>query len=420
MTSSTDSSELLELLHRCEQDAAPPADLAALEVLLQEQEQGQAWGSIRAGLQRGLQVEGDLVDVAPTVLRQVDLAQAGASQAMDALRGGLAVEAEQADLTDAVMHFVAPAPRVELERHIDALAAGLRREARLHLPADLAGAVLDQLQPERDRTLEHALQLMAQELVAQAAEVSLAEPVMQAVSQVAAEQLELCAMVDGELSAEQRRAVGARLGADLAGRAAITGMAELGRQLRQALAHEVAGHDLGPIWPAVQAQLGMQDQASWAQAMAAGIQDEAGSIDIADLVMDSIVPAAALPAATEDVPEVTAAPEPELAPEPRARPAAVPWFRRLPLVSFAVSAVALLFVLNSMNPKGVGPSVEPAPSPETALAIFQISDVNTIEIQQLEVAENAMVQVFQLEEGAPMVILIDEGLEPDTVEGVTL
>ena len=276
----------------------------------------------------------------------------------------------------------------------------------------------DQVVPERDRALERALQVLARELSEQAAGVELTEPVMQAVLRVHAQQLDLCAMADGELSDSARRAVAARLAHDVQGRHAITAMAELGRQVRRALAHETAGHDLSPIWPAVQAELGIQEQANWAAAMAEGIQDEAGAIDIADLVMDNILPVARPAVAAHQGEEPSLEPEPELAREPIARPA--PWFRRLPLLSLAASAAALLFVLNTMGPQGPGQSTEPVPDADPAVAVFQISDVNTIEIEQLEVAENAMVQVFQLEEGAPMVILIDEGLEPDSVEGVTL
>jgi len=420
VNSSSDTHELLELLQRCERDDAPQADLAALEALLCEQESEGFWGSFRNGLQNGLQCEADLVDLAPDVLRQVALPQAVPASALAALRGGLRAEAQQADVSDAVMHFVAPQPDLQLERHLEALADGLRRDARQHLPADLAASVLDRVEPERDRELERALAAMAHGLSLAAADVSVAEPVMQAVTQAHAHQLELCAMADGQLEPTARRAVAARLADDTEGRQAITAMAELGRQLRRALAHETAGHDLSAVCPAVCEELGIGEQAEWAS-LAQGIQAEAGEIDIADMVMDSILPAAVQPAATEqdtfEEPAISVEQAPVTAPEPRP---ATPWFRRVPLLSFAVSAVALLFVLNTLGPDRGEPDVPSEPGPELAEFIFEIADVNTIEIQQLEVAQNAMVQVFQLEEGAPMVILIDEGLEPDSLEGVTL
>ncbi len=407
---------LVELLQRGARAAAAPADLQALEALLSEQETSEAWCSIRGGLQRGLQRESDLVDLAPDVLAQVPVEPEPTAQAFEALRGGLEREAAQADLADAVMHFVEPSPQPRLERHLSALADGLRREARLHLPADLAGAVLDRVEPARDRSLEQALQAMAHELAVEARSVALTEPVMDAVQTVHAQQLELCAMADGELGPDARRAVAARLADDPAGRRAITAMAELGRQLRHAVAHETAGHDLSAIWPAVRDELGIGEQAAWA-AVAQGIQAEAGEIDIADMVMDSILPAAVPVAASEQAQDAV---EPALAPEPSVEPAPRPtprWLRRLPLFSFAASAAALLFVLNAIGPETPDPELPTEPGPQLAEAIFEIADVNTIEIEQLEVAEDAMVQVFQLEDGAPMVIFIDEGLESDSVEG---
>jgi hypothetical protein len=418
VTHTPDIAELQDLLRRCEGDSASQADLVALEALLSDQEQGAGWGSIRAGLQGGLEREASGVEVASGVLRQVSLPPAVPAGTFDALRGGLQAEAQRADLADAVMHFVDPTPDALLERHMAALAYGLGHEAG-RVPAQLCSAVLDRVAPDRDLALEAALQVLADQLALQGASVELQDPVMQAVLGIHAQQLELCAMADGELAGDAKRAVAARLADDPQGRQAITAMAELGRQLRRALAYETAGHDLSDIWVGVRAQLGIEEQASWAADVAAGIQAEAGEIDIADLVMGSILPPARVeqpvveePAEAQPVRSPVASP----ADQP-ARPVAA-WFRRLPILGFAASAAALLFVLNTMGPEPADPGTDPGP--ELAEVIFEISDVNTIEIQQLEVAQNAMVQVFQLEEGAPMVILIDEGFEPDETQGVTL
>ena len=418
MTHTPDIAELQDLLRRCEGDSASPADLVALEALLSDQEQDAGWGSICAGLAGGLEREASCVELASGVLRQVSLPPAVPVGTFDALRSGLQAEAQHADLADAVMHFVDPVPDALLGRHVAALAHGLQHEAQ-RVPAGLGTAVLDRVAPERDLTLETALQVLAEQLALQGAGVELQDPVMQAVLGIHTQQLELCAMADGELAGDAKRAVAAHLADDLAGRQAITAMAELGRQLRRALAYETADADLRDIWVGVRAQLGIQEQAAWAADVAAGIQAEAGEIDIADLVMDSIMPPARASQPVEDQPtEARPVRSPVASPADQpARPVAA-WFRRLPILGFAGAAAALLFVLNTMGPQPTDPGTDPGP--ELAEVIFEISDVNTIEIEQLEVAENAMVQVFQLEEGAPMVILIDEGLEYDEPQGVTL
>ncbi len=416
MNPSPDIAELRELLRRCEGASATKADLRALGALLDEQERGEGWGAIRDGLRGGLQREADRCDLARVVIQQVAPQPTVSERAFDALRGGLRAEAGRADLADAVMHFVDPVPELLLDRHLHALAQGLRREAD-RAPTGLASAVLDAVAPGRDASLEQALRVLAAELPAEAGEVELVEPVMAQVRRGYAQELELCAMVDGELAGETKRALAARLAEDSEGRRAITAMAELGRQLRRAVAHETAGCDLSDLWGGVAAQLGIRERAVWADEFAAGVQAEAGDIDIADLVMDSILPPAREERPQAREPGDAPALQPELEPS---RPAS--WFRRIPLVSFALSAAALLLVINSMTPDPIqpGPQPGPGPGPELAEAIFEISDVNTIEIEELEVAQDAMVQVFQLEEGAPMVILIDEGIDADSVEGVTL
>ncbi len=51
---------------------------------------------------------------------------------------------------------------------------------------------------------------------------------------------------------------------------------------------------------------------------------------------------------------------------------------------------------------------------------FEIGAVNSTQIEDLEVASDAMVQVFQLDEGAPMIIFIEENLDQGESQGVTL
>jgi hypothetical protein len=442
--------ELQELLHRCEREDATKADLERLAALLQEQERREGWGLIRSGLRAGLDDEiaaaapaelaqpvlervglpadglvpqamallseellrmGDRVDVASDVLRLSSLGQAVPGEALAALRGGLSHESTRVDLAESVMHFVAPSPDALLDEHMAALAQGLERAAQL--PASFTTGVMDAVQPQRDRSLDQAMALLGAELAARAASFDHAETIMGRIEAQQAWELELCAMADGELSRDAKRAVAARLADDPAARQRITAYASLGREVRRALAAEVAGHDLSAIWPAVEAELGLGELAAW-RSLAAGIQAEAGEIDVADLVMDSIAPPV-----REPEPAVAAAVDPVAEPLSVAQPSRVErrWSWRVPLLGLAASAAAMLFVVQVVSPDSPGAVVDPGPQPALADAVFQISDTNTIEIEQLEVAEDAMVQVFQLEDGAPMVIFIDEGLEPDSVEG---
>ncbi len=408
--------ELQDLLRRCERDDAIQADLAQLEAILAEQERQEGWGAIREGLCDGLLTEGDRVDLASGVIHAVAPEnQAIPTVALEALRGGLREEATKADSVDAVMHFVEPVPDAALARAFAALAQGLEVHARGYEAPTVTRAVMDRVDPSRDMEMDQAFDALAEGLTAQAASVELVDSVMHEVVQTAAWQLQLCAMADGELDLEARRAVAARLSDDAASRHVVTRYAELGRSLRHALAHEVSEHDLSAIWPAVETALGIQPQASWAD-VASGIQAEAGEIDIAELVMGQLLPSA--PEARRDADAVAEdhTPAPERAPA-AARPMRQPWYRRLSTLAFAASAAAMLLLVPNLLDRE--DPLTPDPQPLELAEVFEISDVNDTKIEELVVAENAMVQVFQLGDGAPMVIFIDEGIE-DEMEGVTL
>ena len=53
---------------------------------------------------------------------------------------------------------------------------------------------------------------------------------------------------------------------------------------------------------------------------------------------------------------------------------------------------------------------------------YNIQDNNSFEIEELESSPDAMVQIFQTEEGAPTIIFIDEmeGMAAENSEGVEL
>jgi len=448
--------DLQNLLQRCESDDATSAEIAALGALLQGQEQQEDWQGIRQGLQLGLSAEAEGFELAEDLARVVH-PQAAWSAIASALRLGLPPAAGRADVARAVVHHVAPHAEAGLPRAVEALERGLAREARhgdvaqlvmarvlpgaepelcaaraalrvgLRLEAaqaDLADKIVAQALPERDQQLEQAAAALAWGLAAEAQDIDLSPAVMQLVLAEHSAWVQLSALADGELPVEQRRALAARLAQDASGRRLVNDLLEQGRTLRQALAHETAGVDLSAVWPAVAQQIGVAEQASWAS-LAQGLREEAGAIDVADAVMAAILPT---PAAEPHEPSSSpAAPERqlELAPAAAAPPAAarLPWFRRLPALALLGAAAALLLLLNLPGPESVDPS-----QPELALGevqpaaelAFEIGAVNSTQIEDLEVASDAMVQVFQLDEGAPMIIFIEENLDQGESQGVTL
>ncbi|MFH1465358.1 MAG: hypothetical protein ABIO70_13305 [Pseudomonadota bacterium] len=367
--------EIQELLRRCEREAPSQADLSALEVLLAGQEAAGGWAEIRASLRSGL-------------------------------------EAEHVEVVAEVISAAVPGAEGVVPRALRALAEGLAHESRR---GEVAAAVIAAagLEPWLPTV---ALAAFAEGLGAEAEGLDLADAVLVAIQEAEAPELALSALADGELSGAAREAATALLAADPEALRFLNEAARLGQVLRQGLAREVGAEDLSPIWEGVAATLGLAEEtslveATLAQALVAGIEAEAGPIDIADLVMGRIAPA---PPAEASAPEAA----PERQPAPVARPIRPPWYRRLPVLALIGAAAALLLVLQVVGPDGQ--PIMPADQPDALSPVLELAAVNDTEIEDLEVAESAMVQVFQLDDGAPMVIFIDEGFGGESPEGVTL
>ena len=288
----------------------------------------------------------------------------------------------------------------EREPWIDALRQGLAREL---VDEALAGEVLDVVAPERERGLESALAALRGGLREERPEPGLADAVLAQVEPEETLGRQLSAFADGELDGAARETLAAVLAADPAARRALNAWARIGQELRCGLAAEAAAIELSPVWEAVSAELGIASRSDWTADLAEALRAEAGEVDLADRVMAELLPAVA--------------PLRPVAVAQPVRPAAR-WWLRLPALTLLASAAALLLLLHGAPlPDGGG-----VQDPVLALAepVLEIGATNVIEIEDLQVAEDAMVQVFQLDDGAPMVIFIDEGPGGAAPQGVTL
>ena len=117
-----------------------------------------------------------------------------------------------------------------------------------------------------------------------------------------------------------------------------------------------------------------------------------GGVDVADDVMQALVPVAA------PVVELRPAAAPARAESPMPR-----WVSLGGVAAFAALAAAVLFTF-VVPPSGVAPAVLTA---EVAPSIY-VAAVNTALVEDLSVADGAVVAVMQYEEGGPTVILVED------------
>ena len=227
----------------------------------------------------------------------------------------------------------------------------------------------------------------------------------------------LSALVDGELSMELRRGVTERLRVDRDALDTLNTFAEQGRVVREVMTERVADVDLSAVWPAVAAQIGLADPnhvPGWEHTSA--------------LVKEAVLAQSAL-SAQEEV-ALTAAilnslprPKPVVVVIPPPEP--VPLWKMLltnPTLIAAVFAAVMMTViqLQSQRTSILDP---PAAKPELVAQITEpfadltIQGDNEVEVTSLEYASDVVVQVIQLEDGAPVLLMFDEG-EGD--EGATL
>ena len=147
------------------------------------------------------------------------------------------------------------------------------------------------------------------------------------------------------------------------------------------------------LWPAVSCALGFEREVAWGEAMAGlskALSD--GAPDVAGAVMETIAPASAPMRAPR--------------PEPRRRTRPVPVFAAL-----AAATAATLLVVNVVRSPFVGDVREAVHDVATAYFAeppIVLADLNETRIDALQVDPGAVVQVFQFEGGAPMVIYVDE------------
>lgn len=433
--------EVQDLLERCEAGRATDEDRAALARLLEDQEaEGGCWQALAGAIER----EAGAVDLAPTVAsatvdatadaaawapvgdclreavtggRAVDLAAtimarlvppSPLDEAVGILARGIQEEAARVDLAPAVMEALAPQAATDLWTSLAVLSEGLRAESA---DVDLVPAVQSALDGAVQEAavvlpdLEAAFAGLAEGLLAEAGPADLADAVLSRIEAEASWGQALSALADGELAPEERRRVAARLMDDREARALVMAHVALGREVRQAVACELAEARPPELWPAVARELDLEVGEGLA-ALAEGLAAEAP--DLADAVMGRLFPAPA-PAPARTVPERGPARAPVAA---AARP------RRSPVVAVLLSAAAALLLVNVIGPPAEGPG--PVGTPAAPQAAIELAEVNQTEIEDLSVAADAVVQVFQLEDGAPMFIMINESPQAREPEGVTL
>ncbi|MCK6520867.1 hypothetical protein L6R49_05425 [Myxococcota bacterium] len=232
----------------------------------------------------------------------------------------------------------------------------------------------------------------------------------------------LSALVDGELSLDQRRLVTERLRVDRDALDTLNAFAEQGRVVREGLTERVADVDLSGLWPAVAAEIGVTDP-----------EHVPGWEHTSALVKEAVLAQGAL-SAEEEV-ALTAAilnslPRPKpIVVEIPPPPAPVPLWKMLltnPTLIAAVFAAVMMTVIQLQSQR-TSILDQPATSPAKPELVAQVvtepfADLtiqgdNEVEVTSLEYAPDVVVQVIQLEDGAPVLLMFDEG-EGD--EGATL
>lgn len=249
------------------------------------------------------------------------------------------------------------------------------------------------------------------------------------------EAIELSALHDGELSAERRMALAAKLGAERALIDELTAHADLGRHLREAVAAELRHADLDSVWAGVAPAIGLTDPEAvpgW-DASAAVLREAVEaratlSEPAAARMVDDIM--SALPVSRIDEPIAL-----EIESEPEELEAARGWFG-LPFGTLLAVVAALLLVVplvyepDTASTTPSTPSAPAAPAEEVAEVhevdgdeAFELVPMDEPEpgvvIESLEFAEDVIVQVIPGEEaGDATVLWIAEPLDEE--EGATL
>lgn len=224
----------------------------------------------------------------------------------------------------------------------------------------------------------------------------------------------LSALVDGEVSVEQRLALAKRLMDDREAHQVLAEYAEIGRMLREST-QRVAGPSFDGVWEGVAKAIGLDDPdyvPGW-EPLGVAVRESV----LAEATLSPQESARLTGAILNALPRTEEAPAPVVAPR-------VPWWRSLlqgPVFGAAALAAAAVLLLNlpAVREEPTSPT-SPELAPQLSASAdgeLKIGTFNQIEVESLEVAPDVMVQVVQLEDGAPVLLMIDED---SMVEGATL
>jgi len=309
------------LLLRVQDGVATSAEQREFEAL-GGSDAAQEWASIRAQLRAAVDAP---VDVGPEVLAALE-EPAWASALREAVAGPV-------DVTDAVMS------------ELDEPAWGADLKALLAEPVDVVDAVLSEIDT-----------LPARELMAYG---------------------------DGETAPALRAATAGRLLRDAEARAALTAQAELGAELRSAVAR---GGELD-VWNEVAAAIGADPHhvEGWEATASELRRAVAVPVDVAPAVMAAVDPARR----------------------------SLPRWASLgaPLGLMAAAAAALLAVVFTGPVDGarVGGALVTTPAvPPVVVAELALAAVNDVQVEDIQTTGDMVAQVVQFDDGGPTFIILDD------------
>ncbi len=241
-------------------------------------------------------------------------------------------------------------------------------------------------------------------------------------------EMQLSAMVDGELSAAERVGLAARLGP--AQLNLMTVWADQGRQLREGLAEAVKHEEL-TLWAGVAEQIGLADPEhvpGWepvAQALREALAEYAQLTASQEVAMTAaIMNGLPLVEPALDFEPGSMAADADTESEDAFENSGLGRLFSSPGLQWAAALAAgvLLALFVFGNPQVDSPVADQPGQDRVALVTepgdtgaMEFLEVNDAEVEELESADDVMVQVFQIEDGAPMFLMIDEGDEGATL-----
>lgn len=232
-------------------------------------------------------------------------------------------------------------------------------------------------------------------------------------------ELLLSAMVDGELSRDQRIALSAQLVDDPAAMDLMTDLADMGHQLRDAVVGGTSRVDLSGVWAGVCQNIGVDDP-----------EHVPGWEPVGDALRDAIEARALTPtesgALTQAILNGLPKPEPVAEPEAELEPANAGWSRILGDVkavpAMMLAAAVLLAVLAVPDLRDLFADDPPDPVPEThaqlveePMQALELAEHNDAQVESLETFGDALALPVVGEDGAPLFLMIEEGDEGATL-----